>query len=341
MNRIITLSVLFTLFLLKSTAQTFQHAGEYMDYIAKANQALSEKYISYLSGVSHGKSARKVEKRRQEVLSSIYETRITIQGMPPYKGDKSLRDSAVAYYKLLNHVFNEEYGKILNLEEIAEESYDAMEAYMLAQKRAQEKLELATKAQQEIEKDFAGRHNVNLIESASTLSNKMKIAGAVMDHYDEVYLVFFKSYKQEGHLLDAVNRKDILGIEQNMNSLQTFAEEGLEKLKSIKGYGGDNSIVIACRNILLFYKSEARQAKGYTDYYLKTDNFEKIKKAFEKGKRTKQSVDEYNAAVKDINAAVNDYNKLNNQLNDQRSKELKSWNTTVSKYLDTYMPMRK
>ena len=312
-----------------------------MDHIAKANQALAEKYISYLSGVSHGKSARKVEKRRQEVLASIFETRITIQGMPAYKGDKLLRDSAVAYYKLLNHVFNEDYGKILNLEEIAEESYDAMEAYMLAQKRAHEKLELAAKAQQEREKEFAARHNINLIESTSALSNKVKIANAVMDHYDEIYLIFFKPYKQEAYLMEAVNKKDILSIEQNMNSLQKLAEEGLEKLKPIKGYNNDHSIVIACRNLLLFYKTEAREAKAYTDFYLKMENFEKLKKAFNKSKRTKQDTDAYNDAVKEINAEVKNFNKFNDHLNEQRSKELKEWNNTVSRYMDTYMPMRK
>jgi len=48
--------------------------------------------------------------------------------MPPWKGDRSYRNSSVAYLKLVYHVFNEDYGKILNLEEIAEQSYDAMEA---------------------------------------------------------------------------------------------------------------------------------------------------------------------------------------------------------------------
>ena len=55
-------------------AQSFENAVQYMDHIGKANQALTEKYLVYLSGMSHGKSARKVEKRRLEVVQAISNT---------------------------------------------------------------------------------------------------------------------------------------------------------------------------------------------------------------------------------------------------------------------------
>jgi hypothetical protein len=325
-------------------AQPFQHAGEYMDYITKMNNGLSEKYISYLSGISHGKSARKVEKRRQEVVNSIYEARSSVQGLTPYKGDRSLKDSTVAYYKILLNVFNEDYAKIVDMEEIAEQSYDAMEAYMLAQKKAQEKLKEASKAQYEAQHQFAEKHNVTLVEGKSELGNKIKIASAVMEHYDDVYLIFFKPYKQESYLLEAVNGKDIISIEQNLNALKNFSEEGLEKLKSLKGYNGDGSLIAACRNMLYFYKEEAQKGSAITDFLLKEEFFMKTKKAFDAkpaGKRTKQDVDEYNKVVRDSNAAVKTYNEQNGKLNSRRTAELNNWNKTVKGYLDNYMPTRK
>ena len=48
--------------------------GEYMNHISKANEKITTIYLSYLSAVGHNKSARKVEKRRQEVLTSIFDT---------------------------------------------------------------------------------------------------------------------------------------------------------------------------------------------------------------------------------------------------------------------------
>ena len=340
------LLLLFSLILLtsRSAAQVFENAGQYMDHITKANQVLTEKYLLYLSGMSHGKSARKVEKRRLEVLQAISDTKFSIMGMPPYKGDRTLKDTTVAYLKILNSVFNEDYGKIVNMEEIAEQSYDLMEAYMLAQEKANEKLQQASEKQNEMQKNFAAKNNITLIESESASEAKMKIASAVMKHYDEVYLIFFKSYKQEAYLMDAVNQKNVNSIEQNVNSLQSFSEQGLEKLKDLKGYNNDASLIIACRNLLTFYKDEAKKGSAMTDFFLKAENFAKLKKQFDSkpgSKRTQQDVDQFNKAVKEINDAGNDYNAINNDLNKQRSKTLDGWNNAVKRYMDEYIPVQK
>lgn len=321
-------------------AQTIETAVQYMDYINKANEAITQKYVSYLSGISHGKSARKVEKRRMEVLNAISNTRSDIMRMYPYKGDKSLRDTTVAYLKLLNSVFNEDYGKIVNMEEIAEQSYDAMEAYMLAQEKANEKLEQASERQDEMQKAFAAKNNITLIEGESVAGSKMKLANTVMKHYDEVYLIFFKSYKQEAYLMEALGKKKVNAIEQNLNSLQSFSEQGLEKLKEIKGYMNEGSLISACRNLLNFYIDEAKQGVAFTEFYLKEENFQKQKKKFETSRRTKEDADTYNNVVNEMNAASKSYNDLNNQLNKQRERILDDWNKAVKRYLDTYMPTK-
>jgi hypothetical protein len=325
-------------------AQSFENAGQYIEHIGKANQVLTEKYLLYLSGMSHGKSARKVEKRRLEVVKAISDTRYEIMGMPPYKGDRTLKDTTVAYLKILNSVFNEDYGKIVNMEEIAEQSYDLMEAYMLAQEKANEKLQQASVRQGEMQKQFAAKHNINMIESESVSDAKMKVAGNVMKHYNEVYLVFFKAYKQEAYLMDAVNQKNVNSIEQNINSLQNFSEQGLEKLKELKGYNNDGSLIIACRNILNFYKDEAKKGSAMTDFFLKEENFTKLKKQFDSktgSKRTQQDVEQFNKAVNDINSASNNFNVVNNELNKQRSKSLDGWNNAVKKYLDEHVPTQR
>ncbi|HKO79361.1 MAG TPA: hypothetical protein VJU78_03160 [Chitinophagaceae bacterium] len=325
--------------------QSFENAGQYMDHIGKANQALTEKYLVYLSGMSHGKSARKVEKRRLEVVQAINDTRFNIMGMPPFKGDRTLKDTTVAYLKILNNVFNEDYGKIVNMEEIAEQSYDLMEAYMLAQEKANEKLHQASLRQAEMQKRFAEKHNITLVDDGKSESEaKMEVAGNVMKHYNEVYLIFFKANKQEAYLMEAVNQKNINSIEQNINSLQNFAGQGLEKLKDLKGYNNDGSLIVACRNILNFYKDEAKKGSAFTDFFLKEESFTKLKKQFESkpsSKRTQQDIDQFNKAVNEVNAAGNEFNTMNNELNKQRNITLNGWNNGVKKYLDAYIPTQR
>jgi hypothetical protein len=328
---------------LYGATQTYETAGQYMDHISKASQALSEKYLVYLSGMSHGKSARKVEKRRLELLQAISDTRFDIMGMPPFKGDRTLKDTTVAYLKILNNVFNEDYGKIVNMEEIAEQSYDMMEAYMLAKDKANEKLNEAISKQHDTQVRFAEKNNIRLIDGESELSTKMKTSDGVMKHYNEAYLVFFKGYKQESYVMDAVNKKNIISIEQNVNTLKKFADDGIAKLKDMKGYNNDASLIVACRNLMQFYKMEAEKASAITDFFLKEENFSKLKKQFETkpaSKRTQQDIDLYNKGISDINAAVNNYNATNTEMNKQRNNAVNDWDKAVKKYMDNYIPFQ-
>jgi chemotaxis protein histidine kinase CheA len=327
-----------------AVAQPFEDAGKYMDYISKANEDLTATYLSYLSAAAHGKSHRKVEKRRQDVINAIYNTRTSIQGMPPWKGDKGYRDTTVAFLKIVNIVFNEDYAKIVNMEDIAEQSYDAMEAYLLAQEKADEKLEEARQRQADMSKKFAAKYNINLIEGESETGKKGKIAGEVNKHYNDVYLIFFKPYKQDMYLVDALGKGNMVAIEQNINSLGKAAKDGQEKLKAMTGYNNDPVLIEACNQAMDFYKSEAERSSALSDFFLKKEKFDKLKKTFDAKRqkdRTQADIDEFNKGVNDINAASKDYNDLNQQLNKERNNMLNNWNKKVSHYFDDYMPVQR
>ena len=335
---------LMALFISTHSSAQYDNAGDYLDAISKSTQPLSEKYLFYLSGMSHGKNARKVEKRRQDLLTSISNARSEIMGMPPFKKDRTLKDTTVAYLKMLNNIFNEDYGKIVNMEEIAEQSYDLMEAYMLAKEKANEKLNDAAKKQHDTQAKFAANNNIRLIEQTSELDSKMEVAEKVMKNYNDAYLVFFKGYKQEMYVMDALTAKNIISIEQNISTLEKYANEGLDKLKEMKGYNNDGSLIAACTNLMQFYKSEAKKASQITDFFLKEESFAKIKKQFDakpSSKRTQADVDQFNKAVSDINSAGVAYNALNGQLNKERGGLIDAWNKAVKNFMDDYMPMQR
>ena len=93
-----------------------------------------------MSEVAHGNRARKMEKRRIELLNSVNEAIQAGAKLRPYKGDASLRDAFKDYWMVLNTIFKEDYHKIVDMEEVAEQSYDEMEAYLLIQEKAGQKL---------------------------------------------------------------------------------------------------------------------------------------------------------------------------------------------------------
>lgn len=267
--------------------------------------------------------------------------------MPHWKGDRSYRDSTVAYYRLLEKVFSEQYAKIVNMEEIAEQSYDAMEAYLMAKEKAAEKLDEAQEVSNLAEAAFAAKNNVTMINAETKLSKKNKIASELLKHHNELYLIFFKPYKEEMYLLENMNSTKpgrVVAIEQNINAMGTAAEAGLEKLKTVNAFNNDPSMIQACRDALVFYKEEAASAKTFTDFYVQLEEFQKAEKAFKakpNSKLTKADIDAYNKQAKEMSDAGNNFNKVNEQLNKQRTAMLDNYNKAISKYMEKHMPRHK
>ena len=73
---------------------------------------------------------------------------------------------------------------------------------------------------------------------------------------------------------------------------------------------------------------------------MKTDEFDKVKKAYEmSGKnKTNEEIDSYNLAVKSVNKAISDYNSEMQQLDKNRSVALNYWNTSAKAFFETYIP---
>ncbi|MFT3911553.1 MAG: hypothetical protein QM737_19165 [Ferruginibacter sp.] len=326
----------------KLFAQNFENPGEYMDYISKQQNNVSKKYMAYTSASAHGKRAKKVENLRNSLMNEVQESKMNINAMPSFQGDKSYRDTAVSFMKLYYNVLNDDYGKIINMEEVAEQSYDAMEAYMMAKDMVDKKMEEANDMMQLVQKSFAASHNVNLIDGKSELGEMMKQVHDMNDYYNVVYLIFFKAYKEEVFLMEAIEKANITGIEQHNNSLLKYANDGLEKLKAIKAFQGDNSIVGTCRNMLNFYVKESGKMTTTSDFFLAKERFETIRKDYEKkSDHNKDDVDAYNKAVNDINKASQAYNNNNNSLNQQRHDALNDWNKSIDQFFDEHTPHYK
>jgi hypothetical protein len=299
-----------------------------------------------MSQVAHGNRARKLEKRRQEVIAQIRQSLNEANRLRPYKGDATLRNAYKSYWDILLKVFNEDYHKIVNMEEIAEQSYDHMEAYLLAQEKAGEVLNNAQDQIEPVYKAFAAKNNVRLVDGGeSKLDKKMRQVSAVNTYYHQIFLIFFKSFKQESYVIEALSRKDLNGIEQNRTTLVKFAEEGLQKIDTIKTFKGDGSLATACRKVLEFHRIEAeKQLPGLNDYLLKNDEFEKIKKAFDakpSNKRTQEDIDFYNKSVNELNASMESSNKLLLAMNSSRDKVMDNWDVTRKRFMELHVPRSK
>lgn len=326
-------------------AQDLTNPGNYMTAIGNAQQEMNQKYMAYVSAAAHSKKARKIDKMRQQALESIDNSRMKTVDIPIYKGDNSLRQSSIDYMKVCYSVFNEDYSRIINMEDIAEQSFDEMEAFILLQEKTNEKLREASEKMNTANKTFAAKYNVTLLESSDELGDKLNESGKLNHYSNQVYLVFFKCNWQEGEIIKAMNAGKMTEAEQGRNALLRYANEGLVALETLKSYKNDPSLANTCKKVMQFYKTTAeKDIPKQTDFFLKKENFEKIKKNFEAKSakdRTKADVDAFNAAVKDVNQASNDYNYSVQNLNKTRTEVINNWNEAERRFKDDHTPYYK
>lgn len=345
-TKILAASILgvFSLFFQPVRCQKFDNALSYMNYMSDQYRKVMEDMWDYTSAAAHGKSARKVESRRKDLLNTMAKVQGSIARMPDYQGDKALRDTAVSYLRLSYNVLNYDYAKIVDMEAIAEDSYDQMEAYINTQEAANQKLDQSGQRMEAEQLTFAQKHDIKMSENKDKLSNKLEKANKVYNYYNRIYLIFFKSYKQDFFLAEAIQKHDVNAIEQNRNSLLKFATEGSKKLDSIKGFGADNSLKASLKQLLDFYKIEAStKIPVITNFYLKKETFEKMQAELD-GKlemaRTKQDITQYNKALTDYNKATGDYNRVNAEITQKHNMLIEHWNKTVESFIDRQVPKK-
>lgn len=323
-------------------AQEKSEAVLYIETFTKELNTIQIEMWEYVRDAVHIKDSSATERKRKSLMKLIEKTIARVEKIEPYNGEAIYKAAVVKYLKILEIMMKEEYSKIIDMEEIAEQSYDSMEAYLLAKEKANQKFQEIIKEFNLKEKQYAVANNIILIENESDITKKLNKADEVTDYYNTIYLIFFKSFKQELYLLDAIEKGDVGKMEQNRLVLIKFANEGMNKLGSIKMYDKDDSIKKSCLDMLKFYKVEATEKiKIISDYYIQKDMFEKMKDAFDLKKaeeRTREDVDLYNDTVNKANEASKKANNTIDSLNSERSNLIDEWNKNISVFFDVHVP---
>lgn len=327
-------------------SQSPDNPGDYMTAISNAQTEMNQKYMAYTSAVAHGRRAKKIEKMRQQTLESITNARYKTIDIPIYKGDNSLRQAGIDYIQFCYNIFNEDYGKIVNMEEIAEQSFDDMEAYILLQEKTGERLKEASGKMGAAVNAFAVKNNVKIIEGEKDeLTKKLETAGKLNHYSNQLYLIFFKCNWEYGQVIQSLNKKKLNDAEQARNALIKYADDGFMSLQDnrLGFFDNDPALAAACKEALDCYKKAAENdIPKMLDFYLKQESFDKLKKTMEsKSDRTKADVDAYNKAVNEMNNAGQTYNEVNANLNKKTNQVQQSWEKAEKTFSDTHMPYYK
>ncbi len=339
-----TLVLVTLLTQLSAIAQEFKNPVEYLNYINKEQGNISKSTWKYTQAVAHSKSARKVDATRKQLVKSIEAANTKIGALKEgYKGDVEYKNQVMEYFDVCKKNLNEEYDKIINMQEVAEQSYDAMEAYLMTRDLINQKLVSENEKVNNAFKSFALKYNITLNEGDTELGKKIKISNEVFDYHTALYLIFFKANFTDINLSNAIEKKDLSAIQQNSNTLIQYAEEGLEKIKTIPPYNKDASILNATKKALEYYKKEAQQyVPTVVNFLMFNDKFENAKKSIDSKSqkdRTKEEIDNYNGMVKQVNKEIDTFNKVSNANVQEKNMIINSWDTTGENFINSQVPM--
>jgi len=301
-------------------------------------EELEDETWAYLQAVVRGKRAKTIKNKEKSLIEAYTEAIKETYKVKTYKQDEILKPAIIDYLKITKQMLNDEYSKIVDMEEIAEKSYDAMEAYLMAKEKAGEKRNAEYDKLTEAQNQFAELHNVNLIDGTMNERQlKIQQAGKCLSYDNQLFLLFFKAYHQEGYVFEAIKAKDLNGLEQSLSTLNQFANEGLEKLKDIKSYNGDASLKDGAKEILSYFKQESeKDLIPATDFLLIEQDFNKLKAKFEaKGpkNRSQDDIDKFNKKVNELNSAAELFNKAMDKANKSRATEINQFYKTREQFI--------
>ena len=324
-------------------AQEFKTPVDYLNYIGKEQENISRSMWKYTSAVAHSKSARRIDNTRKLLVKSIQTASKKIAGLKDgYQGDVEYRNQILEYLSISEKNINEEYDKIIDMQEVAEQSYDAMEAYIMTRDLVNKKIDAENEKAELAQKNFCAKYNITLSENTSELGQKIKISNEVFAYHTELYLIFFKANVTDLYLSNAIEKNDIGGIQQNAATLVQYANEGLEKLKTVKPFGTDNSMVLITKKALEFYKKQGEQfAPKVVAFMMFNEKFETAKKSLESKSdkdRTKEEIDNYNTMVKQVNKEIDTYNKINSANFQEKNALIDQWNNTGESFISSHVP---
>lgn len=299
-----------------------------------------QSYYNYIKSVTRTRKIRTIENSRQKLLRVIQENITLFKKSSSFQNDETLKAELIRFMEIVDIILREDFGKILDMEDIAAQSYDQAEAHQLALDLAVDKLKACSKIMTKAEEQFFNKYNIKILDKKDELTLKIEKANKALAYYDSLYRIFFKANKQDSYTRKASSEKDVAALVQHISTLNLFVDEGLDKLKNKNGFNGDEELLLIVRKILEFYRNEALITyPANVEFILNTDNFQKAVKKFnsiKESERKQSDINSYNNAVKHFNAEVKSINKTNQASYKTHNQFLDMWNKQVEKFFEKH-----
>ena len=147
--------------------------GAYMNELSSNYDQITKDTWDYVRQVSRGRGANRIEKKRLELAQTLRTAKYEAGKVKSYNEDNTLKTAYMDYLSLSYLVISNNYKQIVDMEQIAEESYDDMEAYLRLKEQVSGRMDSASDILNQAQTTFAAKYSINLIADDSRISKKL------------------------------------------------------------------------------------------------------------------------------------------------------------------------
>lgn len=287
--------------------QTFSDPVEYLNYFMAAQNDVVVKSMAYNSKSVHSKNAKRVEKRRRELIEEIKTNIKEMNRLTPYEGGEDMRDKAAKVMELILDIYEVEYKEASELKDKSEASYEGMERYFAALDKAEGKLEKANDQFDVLYEEFAKDHDIQLLDSDETkFQEQVKRVSELNEYSRKLFLAHFRVSRDDSRVNTAMSDKDWELAHAAREDLVKHSKEKMAEVNQMKPFHGDDDYRQSVLEVLKVY------------HKLGTKYYKRLIELNQKETLTNKDVNEYNEIVADINKevpkAVEKMNKENEKI---------------------------
>lgn len=297
---------------------------KYMKEIQSILNDSKKEVFQYLKVIVKGRNIKKVESKREKLIDKIdseHEKFLKIE-------ESKLKQSGLQYLSTLKIVLTDDYAKIMDIEEIAEQSYDNMEAYFTMQEKANEKLHEAWDNFDTAFHRYARANDIKIIESEpDKKSQKIRKMSETLKYSNHIYLIYLKCHYQEKYMLQSMAAEDINAMSQNMDAQKTLLKSSIDKVGALKPFDHDSRMIHATKYLFKFYKDEVeKDFVAIQDFFILKSKYNAAKKNHESLKESDRASNlAFEKISQEFSLGIIKYNETVKRVNLERSKQIKDW----------------
>ncbi len=281
-------------------------AVKYSDNIIHLHQHCLDATLNYTIESIHTDDPNEKEKLRDDIITLLNSSLEKLKKMEGFHGDTKLRDEGIEVFELYLESFSIDFPQVQALENSKEDSYEAMEKYMEANDKVEDKINKTAKRFQKAHQAYADKYNIKLIESDEK-DDRVEIIGETNKYNRAIFLQFFRVSKANSAFNEALVAQKASSMESKRKLLMNEANAALVAIKNVKPLNGDKTYRNAAIEFIEYHRNLAK------------NEFSELVNIIKKGNgRTQEDVNRYNLVCQEYNnqnvKLVNDFNNASVEL---------------------------